>query len=71
MKKLNLSGVPTGIGLICYSIFRIMAEMFREPDVQVGFIFNILTLGQILSIPILLLGIFFIASSPKTTCELK
>lgn len=57
-------GRISAIFLIGYASFRLFAECFREPDVQLGFIaFNYLTMGQILSIPMLCLG--FILWCPK------
>lgn len=50
-------GVLSGIFLCGYSLSRIIVENFRQPDLQVGFIFDFLTLGQILSLPMLILGI--------------
>ena len=34
--------------LLCYGVFRFCVEFFREPDPQLGFIFDGLTMGQIL-----------------------
>lgn len=56
------SGRTSGIFLIFYSIFRIFIEIFREPDFHIGFILENITMGQILSIPMLLLGIYLILS---------
>lgn len=43
--------------LLCYGSFRFTGECFREPDPQLGFIaFGWLTQGQLLSIPMILLG---------------
>ncbi len=42
--------------LIFYALFRIFVENYREPDFEQGFIGS-MTMGQILSIPMLLLGI--------------
>jgi len=50
-------GIASGIFLIFYSIFRIFAEYFREPDVQLGFLFGGCTMGQLLSLPMLLVGV--------------
>lgn len=36
--------------LICYGIFRIAVECFRQPDPQLGYLFGLLTMGQILSL---------------------
>ncbi|HEY3278057.1 MAG TPA: prolipoprotein diacylglyceryl transferase [Syntrophorhabdaceae bacterium] len=43
--------------LILYGAFRIFCEIFREPDVQLGYIFGILSMGQILSIFMILTGL--------------
>jgi len=42
--------------LMLYAVFRIFCELFREPDVQVGYLFGFLTMGQILSLAMLALG---------------
>ena len=43
--------------LIFYGVFRIFCEFFRQPDPQLGFIaFGWLTMGQLLSIPMILIG---------------
>lgn len=43
--------------LFLYGLFRFILEYFREPDAQLGFIFNSLTMGQLLSIPMIVAGI--------------
>ena len=48
---------PSSIFLILYSLFRIFIEFFREPDEHIGFIFGYFTLGQLLSIPMIILGL--------------
>ncbi len=35
--------------LICYGLFRFLVETVREPDPQLGFLFGLLTMGQLLS----------------------
>lgn len=51
---LRAKGVSNGriafLFLILYGIIRIALESFREPDEQIGFLFGIFTLGQILSL---------------------
>lgn len=42
--------------LIFYGLFRIISELFREPDTQVGYLFNVLSMGTILSIFMVLGG---------------
>lgn len=51
-------GTYFAVFCILYSIFRFAIEFVREPDSQLGYIaFNWLTMGQILSIPLFILGI--------------
>lgn len=52
-------GRITALFLIGYAICRIIVEFFRQPDVQIGFLaFGWLTMGQLLSIPLLVLGVY-------------
>lgn len=49
----------SGLFLICYGSFRFFLEFFREPDAPLGFLWdNWLTMGQLLSFPMILLGLF-------------
>ncbi len=75
-KKPNLpAGILTGIFFISYGIGRILAEFTREPDAHIGFIGTIgeiqITIGQILSAPVLLTGVILIYLSLKDKLELK
>jgi phosphatidylglycerol:prolipoprotein diacylglycerol transferase len=50
-----------------YGIFRIIVELFREPDAQLGFIaFDVLTIGQLLSLPMVLCGAVMMAVAYRT-----
>jgi len=52
----------SGLFLLCYSVARIFIEFYREPDVGIGYLaFGWLTEGQLLSLPMLLLGVFLLA----------
>lgn len=52
------AGCVSGVFLIGYSISRLTVECFRQPDSQLGFLaFNWLTMGQLLSIPMLIAGL--------------
>lgn len=54
-------GRVSAMFLVGYAVCRLLAECFREPDAQLGFIgFNWLTMGQLLSIPMLLIGLWFL-----------
>lgn len=61
-KFLVKPGKLSGIFLIFYGIFRAFIEFFREPDIKIGFITNNFTLGQLLCVPMVLLGIYFLIS---------
>jgi phosphatidylglycerol---prolipoprotein diacylglyceryl transferase len=50
-------GILTGSFLAGYAVARIIGEMFREPDANLGFLFAGTTMGQLLSIPVLIFGI--------------
>ncbi|MEY2393403.1 prolipoprotein diacylglyceryl transferase [Wolbachia endosymbiont of Tettigetta isshikii] len=50
-------GALTGIAVMWYGIVRFIVEFFREPDYQVGYLWLDLTMGQLLSVPMVLLGI--------------
>ena len=56
-KKNYLAGTCSYLFLIFYGIFRIFSELFREPDIQIGYIFNFITMGMILSLFMILSGI--------------
>lgn len=48
----------SGLFLILYAIFRFFLEFFREPDAHLGYLaFDWLTMGQLLTVPMLLIGI--------------
>jgi phosphatidylglycerol---prolipoprotein diacylglyceryl transferase len=53
-------GTITGAFLVGYGCFRIICEFFREPDIQVGFLVGGITMGQILSVPLVIAGIALI-----------
>lgn len=57
--KPRAPGSVSGIFLMGYALCRLIAEFFREPDVQIGYLaFGWLTMGQLLSIPMLIIGFF-------------
>jgi phosphatidylglycerol---prolipoprotein diacylglyceryl transferase len=66
---LKRPGVITGCFGVGYGIARIICEFFREPDVQLGFLWGGLTMGMLLCIPLMLIGIAILAyafsSEPK------
>ncbi len=50
-------GTCSYIFLIFYGIFRIFSEGYREPDLQIGYFFNLLSMGTILSTFMILAGV--------------
>jgi phosphatidylglycerol:prolipoprotein diacylglycerol transferase len=56
-KKETKTGIVSALFMICYGFFRIIAEQFREPDVQVGYLFDLFTMGSILSFSMILIGL--------------
>ena len=63
--KINKTINAFAVFLILYSLFRFFLEYFREPDAQVGFVISNLSMGQILSIPMFLVGITFLKNGKK------
>jgi phosphatidylglycerol:prolipoprotein diacylglycerol transferase len=54
---LRYSGLVTGFFAIGYGLARIFCEFFREPDPQLGFLFGGATMGMLLSLPLILIGL--------------
>lgn len=59
-RKPRSLGLASGTFLIGYGIFRSIVEFFREPDAHLGLYFSFISKGQILSIPMILIGLFII-----------
>jgi phosphatidylglycerol---prolipoprotein diacylglyceryl transferase len=53
-------GMVTASFIICYGLFRFIAEFFREPDPQIGFILGIFTMGQVLSVLMMVFGVVIV-----------
>jgi len=61
--KKNYSQIPGKISalfLIFYSLFRFFVEFFRSPDEQIGYLILNLTLGQLISLLFIIVGIFLL-----------
>jgi len=64
--KLQTPRFVTGVFIAGYGLARIFVEFFREPDVQLGYLYGgWLTMGMILSIPMVLLGIGLVISAKR------
>jgi len=62
----------SGLFLLGYGVFRLIAEFFRQPDEHIGFLaMQWLTMGMLLSLPMIAAGIiimwlaYFYDSQPK------
>jgi phosphatidylglycerol:prolipoprotein diacylglycerol transferase len=67
---LKRPGIVTGVFALGYGLARITCEFFREPDVQLGFLWGGMTMGMLLCIPLILGGIAILVIAfqrlPKT-----
>ncbi len=70
---LKRPGFIIGAFATLYGVARIISEFFREPDPQLGFLWGGLTMGMILSVPMIVAGLAFIAAAwrrgPRTGNE--
>ena len=56
-RKPRFRGQITGAFIAGYGLFRFIAEFWREPDAQLGFLSLGLSMGQWLSLPMVLIGL--------------
>jgi len=59
-RRARPAGAVTGMFLLGYGLCRGFVEFFREPDLYQGFILGWMTMGQLLSIPMIIAGIIII-----------
>jgi len=59
-------GRASGIFALGYGLSRIAVEFFREPDVQVGYFLGFVTMGMILSLPLVGIGVWLLLRSQRT-----
>jgi len=58
-------GSLSGVFLIGYGSFRFLIENFRQPDEHIGFLFAKITMGQLLSFPLIFAGIILVFGVDK------
>ncbi len=63
---LKRPGTIIGVFAIAYAVMRSFCELFREPDRQLGFIWHDMTMGMLLSVPLAIAGIGFLAYALRT-----
>ncbi len=66
---LRRPGLIIGIFALGYGLARTSCEFFREPDAQLGLLWGGLTMGMILSLPLMLAGLGFIAYACRRRIE--
>ncbi len=65
----NRYGLEFSFFILGYGIVRVIVENFREPDVQLGFLFSDVTMGQLLSLPMIvgaIVAIYYLFKKPAT-----
>jgi phosphatidylglycerol---prolipoprotein diacylglyceryl transferase len=63
MGALRRPGLILGSFIAIYALARIAGELFREPDPQLGFLWGGLTMGMLLSLPMIVAGIVLIVQA--------
>jgi phosphatidylglycerol---prolipoprotein diacylglyceryl transferase len=67
MGALKRPGLILGSFIAIYAFARITAEFFREPDPQLGFLWGGLTMGMLLSVPMIIAGAILIVVAWRRT----
>ena len=62
---LRRPGLVAGCFAIGYGVARIICEFFRQPDAQLGFLFGGATMGMLLSLPVIVLGLGVVAHAVR------
>jgi phosphatidylglycerol---prolipoprotein diacylglyceryl transferase len=65
---LKRPGLVIGAFAVGYSLMRCFCELFREPDSQLGFLWGGVTMGMLLSLPLLLAGLSLIWNAFRRPC---
>ncbi|QCI24653.1 prolipoprotein diacylglyceryl transferase [Buchnera aphidicola (Muscaphis stroyani)] len=65
-KKKISTGILSSLFLVIYGIFRFFIEFFREPDFKIKLFQHTITMGQILSFPMIIIGIIIIIKTIVT-----
>jgi len=63
---LHQHGRVTGVLLAGYGVARSMIEFVREPDAQIGLLLDSVSMGQLLSVPMIVFGAYLIMRRPAS-----
>lgn len=67
---LKRPGLIVGLFALLYGLARSLCELFREPDAYPGFLWGGLTMGMLLSVPLMLAGLTFIWIALRTPARI-
>ena len=59
-RRSDVTGIPAWTFCAGYGLFRFIVEFFRQPDAQIGTFLDFFSMGQLLSLPMFLVGSFMI-----------
>lgn len=65
-KKLPPQGAFIGTFVLGYGIVRFLIEFVRVPDAQLGYLFGFITMGQLLSLPLIVVGAALLVYAYRT-----
>jgi phosphatidylglycerol:prolipoprotein diacylglycerol transferase len=68
---LKRPGFILGAFAVGYAIARSICELFREPDVQIGFLWGGLTMGMLLSLPLMIAGLALMAVAMRRGTKVR
>lgn len=63
------AGATSGVFMLGYGVFRFIAEFVREPDAHMGFVLGGLTMGQLLSLPMIVLGVALLYGARRRSTD--
>lgn len=58
-------GTFMGAFLVLYGVFRFLVEFVRVPDAQLGYLFGPITMGQLLSLPLVVAGVAVLVAAAR------
>ena len=58
-------GICSGFFLIYYGVFRVLSEFFREPDSHIGYLLDLISMGTLLSILMIIIGLVLLRNIKK------
>jgi len=67
LNALRRPGLIAGTFLVGYGVSRFIVEFVREPDAHLGTLLGIATMGQLLSLPLIAIGLWLIYQAKRNT----